>query len=270
MASVLDQPLDEFKSDLVRLDQLLTMLTSLRDFGSIDIQEGDAKTAFVTSAITIRDGIRKHKADIPVLSGSLLLYLSGRFEHFVRMIFQALCDGYASKCSTFEELPKKMQKSLHWYTTEVARDYSKYGYDEIAAFGFLASYVENCNTSGPLVVNSACLSVTQSNMRPEVIADIFKRIGVDQLWVEMSKQSVLKAFFETDKDNFTEKEAKAMLEELMTSRNGIAHPTSTPNFPDLERIKKFLEFISVLSSALHLASVTSLAAFRPLKVADGT
>lgn len=270
MSSQIEQPLIEFKSDLERLSQLLGLLGSFRDFGGIDPipaapAQDDPLAAFFFGAVTVRDGIRRHGSDLSVLSGSLLLYLAGRFEHFSRMTFQALCDAYAVKCSQYLQLPKKMRRNIHYYTAEVSLNFQKYGFDEVQAFAFMSSYVQTSSaTSSPLVVNSECLSVTQNNMRPEVLSDLFKRIGVESLWLDLSKQSIIKVFFETDKDAEAERLAKAKLEELMTSRNGIAHPSGTPSFPDMDQIRVFLDFIAALSEALCLVAKVHATAFKPI------
>jgi len=64
---------------------------------------------------------------MPILNGVLLLYLAGRFENFVRQIFEDLADAVASDRKEFSELPKAMRENLVLYTAEIMQNPRKYG-----------------------------------------------------------------------------------------------------------------------------------------------
>ena len=87
-------------------------------------------------------------------------------------------------------------------------------------------------------------------MRPDTLADLYKRVGIQSLWSEIGKQSKLKVLFEDNNDRRVETATKTMLEEIMNIRNQIAHPSSIPTFPDAGQIKKYIEFLVTLSGVL--------------------
>lgn len=264
MTALLAAALSDLQEDLTRLRQLLSLVQLLREFGSVDEPVRTTLDGFDKQAVSLRTRIRLLSSDVPVLSGTLLLFLAGRFEHFVRMSFQAHCDSVAQKCQRFDELPAKMQQSLRYHTAEVALSPSKYGFDNVAALGFIVGLAGNISaTAGVGAINSACLSVTQNNMTSHIIAELYKRIGVQNLWSELAKQAGLKIHFGVEKDGDAERSAKAVLDEIMSTRNQIAHPNGSLAFPGPEKVSAYVDFVDVLARTLTDVSKVALAAFKP-------
>lgn len=264
MPDVLDSPLSELRSDLDRLRQLLALTKGLRTFAANDPPATNGDGEFGDASRSIRTGIRAASADLPVVSGTLLLYLAGRFEHFVRLSFQSLSEAMASKCQRFDDLPEKMRVNLRTLTAEVNLNPRKFGFEELEALGFLSALAANLTaTAGIGSINSSCLSITQNNMVPGILADVYGRIGLAKIWSELGKQAALKTHFATATDADAEKEAKARLEDLMTIRNQIAHPNGSPSFPDPDQVDAFVVFISILASVLTDVSRVHLTAFKP-------
>jgi hypothetical protein len=263
MPDALQQPLGDFIQDLDRLDRLLSTIGELRRFGSTVVPEVQPPDEFNKAAIALRGSVRSQGSEFPILAGTLLLYVAGRFEHFVRTSFEALCDSFAAKCEKFEHLPPHMRTNLVRQTAEVLAKPAKYGFDDVEVQTVICNLATNMSAEtglGP--VNADCLSITEQNMNPVVLADLYKRIGIASLWVEFSKQAKLKLHFETDKDGEVERGAKAALENLMTERNSIAHPTSNPLFPDEEKVKGHISFLRVLAEVLTEISRVQMTAFK--------
>lgn len=251
MRDSLDAPLAEFREELERIRNLLSLIESCREFGSIPVPDSPSESTFDLKARNLREIARNQHATIPILSGTLVLYLSGRFENFVRRAFELACDSIASKCMKFDHLPKKMKENLQRYTAEVILQSRRHKFDEIQIQTFIINLANNIQAAGGIGdINSACLSVTEGNMRSETVSDLFKRIGIDSLWAEVSKQSKMKMYFENDKDGEIERKAKLLLDEFMQVRNTIAHPSNIPTFPDSNKMISYLEFIEVLSEVM--------------------
>jgi len=264
MPDLLDPALQDLEADLSRIRQLVSLVQGLREFGATDAPDQLVEGPFCGQALALRALIRSLAADVPVMSGTLLLFLAGRFEHFVRMSFQSHCDSIAQKCQRFAQLPGKMQQSLRVFTAEASLYPSKYGFDDVEVLGFLVSLAANVSaTDGLGAINSACLSVTQNNLNPGILAELYKRIGIQSLWQEVGKQAPLKAYLEVEKDPDSEREAKARLEDLMTIRNQIAHPSGSPAFPGPEKVGSYIDFVLVLAKTLTDVSRVHIAAFKP-------
>jgi hypothetical protein len=133
---------------------------------------------------------------MPILNGVLLLYLAGRFENFVRQVFEDLVDTVASDRSEFSKLPKVMRENLVRFTAEIMQNPRKYGHAEKGVASFVGILSENLGGSLKSGVNSKCLSVTLENMRPDILGDIFNRIGAEKIWERLGHQAQVQLHFE--------------------------------------------------------------------------
>jgi hypothetical protein len=262
MADFLDPPLEDLRRDLVRLSELLKLVRDLREFGAAQPSDDNLDGSFGEEARAIRLTIRTLSPELAVVSGTLLLFLAGRFEHFARVLFETLCDGFAAKCQRFDQMPDKMRKSLVFHTADAVQSPARYGFDPVQVLGFITTLGANVvATSGLGQINSQCLSMTQNNLTPGVLTELYKRIGINNVWDELAKQASLKTYFGVLGDPDAGSNAKAMLEELMTTRNQIAHPSGNPSFPDPDKVQQFVDYVRVLASVLTDVARTNYAAF---------
>lgn len=65
--------------------------------------------------------------------------------------------------------------------------------------------------SGPVIIKSSVLSLTDSNMKDRVLSDILKRVGVQDFWREIGKQATVKLELETSTDSETTAKAQSKL-----------------------------------------------------------
>src|SRR5947207_6445581 len=112
---------------------------------------------------------------MPILTGTLLLYLAGRLENFVKETFEDLCDGLVSECGDFTHLPKPMQENLVRFTAEVIASPRKFGHAENGVIAFVNTLADNLNRRPLNGVNSKCLSITTENMWPDTLNEMFVR-----------------------------------------------------------------------------------------------
>jgi hypothetical protein len=98
-------------------------------------------------------------------------------------------------------------------------------------------------------------------MHPGMLAELYKRAGINSLWVEISKQARMKIYFGAEKEADVERAAKAELENLISQRNKVAHPSSSPEFPDIEQVTKYVGYLRELSFVLTEVCRVSVAVF---------
>lgn len=246
----LDQARQEFEGDLERLAHLLDMIATVREFGGSDVPEVVASGATEwKEAISLHESAVAHRADLPLISGSLVLYLCGRFEYFFRTVVETAADSIASEVDRFTDLPDKLQDSLIRFTAEAAQNHKRYGYDSIQVRGFIGVLAGNFSAeSGLGEINSQCVSVTETNLRPGVMQELLTRIGVSDLWPELGKQTRVKTFLETVEDKETTQAAKSLLDEIMDERNSVAHPTAAMNFPEPKQVQRYSNFLQLLGA----------------------
>lgn len=270
-AELLNSALVSFLDDLSRIERLVELTKILREFGD-ETPSAIEEDKFIASAVHLKHEVKNSSTLFPVLSGTLLLYVSGRFENFVRTTFEALCDIYASKCTKFSELPEKMQTELVAFTAMVMPNPKKYGFDSIQTGIFIQNMSNNISdktesgedkiTLGE--VNSKCLSITETNMNSDMVHKIFARIGITTIWQDVGKQASLKVHFETNTDNEVVTKAKKVLDDIMGIRNKIAHPSGEPEFPDATAVLKNIEYLKLLSTEIVSCCNVQVASFKPV------
>lgn len=266
--SGLDAVLSDFLADVGRAEHLLTLVKNFREFGASTPPNKEPESADLWPAATmLYDASKLRRTDLPVLSGSLQLYLAGRFEYFIRQIVEVVADEIASRASKYTDLPESIQSELKSKTLEIAQNPRRYGYDEGRADALLAALVASKNTAAqPVNINSEVLSLTESNMKDRILADILKRVGMQEFWKEIGKQTTIKLTLEKTSDGEATVEAQARLNAIMEERNQVAHPTSATKFPDPDQVLKAANFLRTLASTTTDLAKIHLAAYKPSKV----
>lgn len=265
--SSLTEILQDFQKDAERAEHLLLLIKNFREFGaSVAPPEVADGSVIWPEALSLLESSRLRRTDLPVLSGSLLLYLSGRFEYFVRQVIEAVADEITARSSRYLDLPDVLRTELRSRSLEVAQNPRRYGFDENQANAMLINLTDNLNGSGsPLNISSNVLSITEANMKDRVVADLMKRVGLNEFWRELGKQAQVKLHLEKLTDGEATAEAIRFLNSIMDERNQIAHPTSTTQFPDPDQVLKSASFLKVISRVtleivqVHLASFRSTA-----------
>ncbi|MBU2965437.1 HEPN domain-containing protein [Amphritea sp. 2_MG-2023] len=243
--------LPEYHSDLNKVSALLTLTSSVKDFAGISSSETTEQDVFLSHASDLHGISQENRANLVVLNGTLLLYVSGKFENFVRLTFEELCTNIADKAERYNYLPKEMRENHVRLTAEVIANPRKYGHGDLGVKSFIKVLSDNLTDEVDLEsINTSCLSITSENMRPKIINDLFKRVGINNIWEKISQQAKLQLFLETHDPAKAKKDAEAYLNKLMDIRNNIAHPASSFSWPDSEYIGKSIEFLKVLGEVL--------------------
>lgn len=246
-----DPILGEFGSDLALVRRLLDLLDSLRAFSGIGAPAEGNSDGFGGEALAIHEKARGCLADTVVLIGTTVLYLGGRFEFFVRTLFEDLCDRVASRCERYDQLPKEMRESLVAMTAQVIASPKKYGHGDQGVRAFVRTLATNLGDDQTLQgVNSKCLSVTTENMWADTLQDLFERIGAKDVWQRIGQQAKVLTLFETDDAENARGKARRLLNQFMETRNKIAHPVTTIDWPDSAKVREYVDFFDTLSAAI--------------------
>ncbi len=243
--------LQDFILELQRLRRMFCLSNQFAAFPSIDLAAMTPQNGALGEAVTnLHKLSRDSHGDIPILNGVLLLYLAGRFENFVREIFEDLCDSLAAQFTEFSHLPQPMRASLVRFTAEVIGNPRKYGHAENAVIAFVTTLAENLCGGRLSSVNSKCLSITTENMRPDTVTELFGRIGAKGVWERIGQQASIQTFFQVDQAEKATREARKSLTELMELRNRIAHPSAGITWPSADQALGYIEYCEVVGTAL--------------------
>lgn len=266
--SALDLVFSEFRADVERAEHLLSLVKSFREFGastppSIPTEAVDPWP----TATSLYEASKLRRTDLPVLSGSLQLYLAGRFEYCIRQVVEVVADEIGNRATKYMDLPESIRSELKARTVEIIQNPRRYGYDEGQADALLSALAASKETTKPPVtISSSVLSLTDSNMKDRVLSDILKRVGMQEFWSSVGKQAAMKLELEKSTDGETTKEAQARLNAIMDERNQVAHPTASTVFPDPDQALKAARFLKTLASTTVDLAKVYLASYRPTNV----
>ena len=240
----------DFSSDLKRIEHLVELIRGLREFAGSELPDSYELSEWIESK-DLWEKAKDRRTDLPLITGSLLMYLAGRFEFFVRQLVEITAEEMAGAVDSFNKLPEKYRSCLKNQVLELAQNPRRYGYDDVAAEGCLKDFSHLIDGDyDPNRVSVALLALTESNMKARVLADISKRLGMENLWKDLGKQSQLKLVLEKPSDGEATREAQSRLDTLMNERNGLAHPSGEKTFPDPEKVGETTRFVSALGQAL--------------------
>lgn len=144
-----------------------------------------------------------------------------------------------------------MQENLIKLTAEVMLSPRKYGHGEKGVESFVKNLAANMKADNGLAdINRKCLSITMDNMRPDLVRDLFKRIGLDDIWKSVGEQAAVKAHFAIAQSDAASSKTREYLNEVMDIRNAIAHPSANVQWPDVSKVSDFIKFFEVIAPVL--------------------
>lgn len=261
----MDHIYQDFCKDIEHLRAVLNLADSIKNFSAQNnepkIEIPDNK--FLELAEVVHSKSREANFGMVFIPGTIVLYLGGRFEYFIKTLFEELSMTIAIKCKKFEYLPKEYKENLISLTSEVIKSPAKYNHGENGVKTFITNLSNNVNGIEITDINTKCLSITSENMRPPILNDLFNRIGAKDIWVKLGHQAKLQAFFETADASKAQKDASKFLNDFMDIRNKVAHPSGSFQWPDTKTVMKHIDYFEVLGKQISdLASVyeTSLVA----------
>ncbi|MDD5028746.1 MAG: HEPN domain-containing protein [Rhodoferax sp.] len=242
----------DFENDLDKIIDQLDFIEIIRKFSSCTYaQEDITEFQFLKEAIDVHERTKKLHGNLPLVSGTLILYTCGRFEMMTRTLFEDLCQRLVTKAGTFSRLPKKMRDNLPIYTAMVISEPRKFGHAENGVRTFVTTLASNLAIDAAVDrVNHECLSVTDANMRADVLSDLFGRVGVAAIWTQISEQAALKIHFQSSDSKQVEAKAKRKLNELMELRNKIAHPSGEFDWPSIQSLRDYIDLLRLLARAM--------------------
>ena len=98
----LTPPLDDLLADFARGEHLVRLIKQFREFGRSSLPNSQAGLDLPwQEASMLWQEAQARRTDLPVMSGSLLLYFVGRFEFYIRSIVEIAAEEIAGLCSRY-------------------------------------------------------------------------------------------------------------------------------------------------------------------------
>lgn len=249
----MDLIIKDFEDDLDKVSAQLDFIEIVRKYTAVTVQHDDIAltSQFGAESHIVHEGAKRVHGNLTLASGTLILYTCGRFEAMTRVLFEDLCQRLVARAEYFARLPKKMRENLPIFTAKVISEPRKYGHAENGVRTFVTTLASNLAVDAKVDrINHECLSVTESNMRADVLADLFGRIGASSIWSQVSSQASMKAFFQEVDSVKVEANARRKLNDLMDLRNRIAHPSKEFEWPSVDALRDYIKFLRLLARSM--------------------
>ena len=223
----------------------------MRKFGATELAYGPKEGDWV-EVRELLEKFKERRTDLPLIAGSLLMYLAGRFEYYVRQLVEGTAEEMAISVDCYRKLPKKFRACLKSQVLEVLQNPRRYGFDDLVAEGHLKDYstLLDGHYNGNKV-SSSLLALTEANLKSRVLADVTRRLGMEDLWKDIGKQASFKLALDKSTDQEATVEGQSRLDALMHERNELAHPTGQMTFPDPDKVIETVKYLRALSQALR-------------------
>lgn len=247
----MDPILKEFKDDLSRVTRLLGLLGDVKELSGTPLPATlDSSDVFLGKSKKLHEASAACHADIVIVPGTMVLYIGGRFEYFIRSLHIDLCERVMIKAGSYRKLPKTMQENLITFTAEVIGNPRKYGHGPQNVKTFITVLADNLDDSKNAVgINSVCLSITSENMRFKICTEIFDRIGIKDVWSKVCQQAKVLRFFEVADGAQAKNKTEAFLNNFMDERNKIAHPSPSFQWPASAKVEEYVRFFEAIAEA---------------------
>lgn len=244
---------NNYVQDLERIKVSIRLLESLDSFAKISTQDIELPNSlFIQESFKLNStykDIESRKSTI-ALPGILMLYVAGRFEHFVRTIFELTSSEMASGFDSFAALPKTFQQNLIVDTSKVIKDPRKYRHGEGARDAFIKNLHRNIHENDLDVINYQCISITERNMKSSELERLFEKINYKNIWNDICSQADIRKFFGGADMAKSKKECTKMLDNFMDLRNNIAHPSDSLTWISKEVAIQNIDFFVLLGEAI--------------------
>lgn len=258
--------LESFIEDLSDVEKAFSALKCTEEFRAIELPEiPNEENVFEKKSIELYSLIEDSRNGIVKIPGIFILYIGGRFEDYVRTIFEEFAIKFAKSHLEFSSLPTKFQNSLIEDTSTVISSPKRYGYRDGMVKVFIRNLSKNVDDDFDNI-NHQCLSKTEGNMRSEILSDLFTKISIKEIWNEIGTQLTVRTYFSTQDPVSAQTQAKKYLDNFMTQRNKVAHPSGGEmTWPSYEDVVEDINYFKMLCKVLLEIGLMKIASLEKAK-----
>lgn len=244
--------LNSFIEDLDDIEKTFSVLKCVGELRTISLpEEPDIENEIEKKSIELHGLVENGRNGLVKIPGTFILYIGGRFEDYVKTIFEEFAIQFANSHSDFESMPTKFKKALISDTSNVISDPSKYRLRDRTVNHYIQNLSKNVNDDDFEKINHECLSKTSGNMRSEILSDLFGKIAIKEIWKEIGMQLSVKTHFGTLDQGRAQNESMKYLDSFMELRNQIAHPSGgSLTWPSYENVMEHISYFKILSKVL--------------------
>jgi hypothetical protein len=241
----------DFEKDLQEVKKTIELFKNLDEFAQkphLNLSESDDD--FIQTSIELSEGIKLNRRGNTRIPTILMLYVAGRFENYAKTIMEETSTQIAKLHETFKTLPNKFQESLINDTSKVVQNPRKYNHGEGARDSFIKNLYHNIHDDNLDIINYQCISITERNMRADVITELFSKINYKNIWDDICSQANIRQQFGGADVSKTAKECKRTLNTFMDMRNNVAHSSGAITWISKEKGNDYISFFIEFGRAM--------------------
>jgi len=205
---------------------------------------------FFEAANALNDTIRESLPGLPVVRGAMFVQAISRFESFARQEVEDLSLRASNNAEKYAHLPKAMRENLQLMAAMVLGNPRKYRMDgQVETIvKTLATNLDGSSKKGE--INSRCLSITTENIRSSVLDELFRRLGIEDLWARIGANPELQIYLEQPDAAQASGGCQKRLNVAVERRNSIVHNPESVTWPSTTEVTDLLDLLKHLGSAL--------------------
>ncbi|WP_075591013.1 HEPN domain-containing protein [Labilibacter marinus] len=239
----------EFSLDLDDIVGVVNLLAKLEQKKNLNCTT-DEKSEFELQFIEVQNLYKDSSKGINKIPGTIVPYVAGRFEIFVKTIFEETATQVAKIHPMFKKLPSEFQSSLIEDTSKVIADPRKFQHGEGARDSFIKNLHNNIHNNDLSTINYQCISTTERNMKANILGELFKKISYKRIWEDIAAQANIRFYFDGQEPSKVKSDCEKKLNDFMSKRNGIAHPSNDVTWLSISEFIDYIEFLKELGAAI--------------------
>jgi hypothetical protein len=241
--------LSDFLLDLDDVVGVINLHSALDQNKSL-VCDIESTNAFQNEFTKLLELYRKSSKGVKKVPGTIVPYVAGRFEVYVRTIFEETATRVAKLYPEFKRLPHAFQDSLIADTSKVIADPRKFQHGDGARNSFIKNLHNNIHNNDLSTINYQCMSTTDRNMKAAVITDLFSKINYKKIWDDIAAQANIRYYFDGEDISKTRAECEKKLDSFMETRNGIAHPSNDVTWLSDSELVDYINFLKELAKSI--------------------
>lgn len=245
---------NSFKSEMDKLIIFVDLCLETFDLAKTNIANYVPYRPIEYAALSVHGKARLIPFGLSIACEGAFLSACAQFEQAVRDLIEETANQVACKKGLFSSLPIKMQEEHTLGCGGILQNLSQDKFKHLTENNIVNS-LYRCLVApispAPLIVES--YSSNERNFKPSIISEHIKRLGLNKVWEQLSKENSLQSHFNSNSEVDTEKFSRERLDRIMDKRNTIIHRGKGFAAPSYSEVKECVDFFTAL--VLDLGSV---------------
>ena len=205
------------------MEQSVQLLSDLRALASAPSSLTARRTKLGRAAAETQTKMRHAREWETITLDGSVLFLSSQFELTVRDMADSFVTAVAARFRRYADLPQGLRDENVRLIGILLQDTTRAQVAHVNSAQIIQELAQCLHKGSPVKLFSVGFALHERNMTSGMLAELFKRAEVRDLWRDIAKAAQVRAYFGNLNVDRTAELAKAKLNAFMEQRNQIAH-----------------------------------------------